>query len=152
MKLVTFGDEQRVGALDRDEIAVLDVPTMREWFERGGADDTAERTSLASARLRAVEHGRWTLVAALAGVSAVVDPSGAVTERIELFEQDIMMADVELSDARTVATVIGEWPEWLLTALAVAGVALTLVRTRLRPAQDRTREDAIRSRVGVDAR
>ena len=50
------------------------------------------------------------------------------------------------------ATVIGEWPQWLLTALAVAGVALTLVRTRLRPAQDRTREDAIRSRVGVDAR
>ena len=44
MKLVTFGDGAgRVGHVDGEEIAVLDVPTMREWFERGGADETGER-------------------------------------------------------------------------------------------------------------
>ncbi len=43
MKLVTFGDDERVGFLDGDEIAVLDAPTMREYFERGGADETGER-------------------------------------------------------------------------------------------------------------
>ena len=32
---------------------MLDVPTMREWFERGGADETGERVALAEARLRA---------------------------------------------------------------------------------------------------
>ena len=54
MKLVTFGEGQgRVGVLDGDEIAVLDVPTMREWFERGGADETGERVALAEPRLRA---------------------------------------------------------------------------------------------------
>ena len=53
MKLVTFGDEARVGVLDGDEIAVLDVPTMREYFERGGADETGERVPLADTRLRA---------------------------------------------------------------------------------------------------
>ena len=53
MKLVTFGDERRVGVLDGDEIAVLDVPTMREYFERGGADETGERVALAETRLRA---------------------------------------------------------------------------------------------------
>ena len=52
MKLVTF-DDGRVGWVDGDEIAVLDVPTMREWFERGGADETGERVPLAEARLRA---------------------------------------------------------------------------------------------------
>ncbi len=52
MKLVTF-DEGRVGRLEGDEIVVLDVPTMREWFERGGADETGERVSLAEAKLRA---------------------------------------------------------------------------------------------------
>jgi hypothetical protein len=52
MKLVTF-DEGRVGWLDGDEIAVLDVPTMRDWFERGGADETGERVPLGEARLRA---------------------------------------------------------------------------------------------------
>ena len=52
MKLVTF-DEGRVGRVDGDEVAVLEVPTMREWFERGGADETGERVALADARLRA---------------------------------------------------------------------------------------------------
>ena len=54
MKLVTFGEGAgRVGVLDGEEIAVLDVPTMREWFERGGADETGERVPLAETRLRA---------------------------------------------------------------------------------------------------
>ena len=36
-----FGDEEgRVGVLDGEEIAVLDVPTMRGVLERGGADET----------------------------------------------------------------------------------------------------------------
>ena len=54
MKLVTFGEGAgRVGVLEGEEIAVLDVPTMREWFERGGADETGERVALAETRLRA---------------------------------------------------------------------------------------------------
>jgi Rv2993c-like, N-terminal len=53
VKLVTFGDERRVGMLDGEEIAVLDVPTMREYFERGGAGETGERVPLADTRLRA---------------------------------------------------------------------------------------------------
>ena len=52
MKLVTY-DDGRVGYLDGEEIVGLDVPTMREWFERGGADETGERTPLAEAKLRA---------------------------------------------------------------------------------------------------
>ena len=39
--------------MEGEEIAVLDVPTMREWFERGGADETGERVPLAETRLRA---------------------------------------------------------------------------------------------------
>jgi 2-keto-4-pentenoate hydratase/2-oxohepta-3-ene-1,7-dioic acid hydratase in catechol pathway len=53
VKLVTFGDELRVGVLDGEEIAVLDVPTAREYFERGGADETGQRVALAETRLRA---------------------------------------------------------------------------------------------------
>jgi 2-keto-4-pentenoate hydratase/2-oxohepta-3-ene-1,7-dioic acid hydratase in catechol pathway len=52
MKLVTY-DDGKVGRVDGDEIVRLDVPTMREYFERGGADDTSERTPLAEASLRA---------------------------------------------------------------------------------------------------
>jgi 2-keto-4-pentenoate hydratase/2-oxohepta-3-ene-1,7-dioic acid hydratase in catechol pathway len=57
VKLVTYDDgkvaHSQVGRVEGEEIVRLDVPTMREYFERGGADDTSERTPLANARLRA---------------------------------------------------------------------------------------------------
>ena len=52
MKLVTY-DDSKVGRVDGDEIVRLDVPTMRGYFENGGAAETGERTPLAGARLRA---------------------------------------------------------------------------------------------------
>jgi 2-keto-4-pentenoate hydratase/2-oxohepta-3-ene-1,7-dioic acid hydratase in catechol pathway len=52
VKLVTF-DEGRVGALDGEEIVVLDVPDMRMYFERGGAFETGERVPVAEGLLRA---------------------------------------------------------------------------------------------------
>jgi len=52
VKLVTY-DDGHVGRVDGAEIVRLDVPTMRGWFERGGADETHERVALAEARLRA---------------------------------------------------------------------------------------------------
>ena len=38
MKLVTY-DNGKVGRIDGEEIVRLAVPSMREYFERGGADD-----------------------------------------------------------------------------------------------------------------
>jgi 2-keto-4-pentenoate hydratase/2-oxohepta-3-ene-1,7-dioic acid hydratase in catechol pathway len=62
MKLVTFeiGNETLVGAIDGEDIVVLDVPDMRALFELDGPvwvaaerRKTARRVPLASARLRA---------------------------------------------------------------------------------------------------
>jgi 2-keto-4-pentenoate hydratase/2-oxohepta-3-ene-1,7-dioic acid hydratase in catechol pathway len=52
MKLVTF-DDGRVGQLENGEVAELDVPSMREYFERGGARPTGTTTPLADVKLRA---------------------------------------------------------------------------------------------------
>jgi len=52
MKLVTL-DSGLVGHVDGEEVAILGVPTMRAYFERGGADETGDRIPLAEARLRA---------------------------------------------------------------------------------------------------
>jgi 2-keto-4-pentenoate hydratase/2-oxohepta-3-ene-1,7-dioic acid hydratase in catechol pathway len=55
MKLVTF-DDGRVGRLELEDQTVieLDVPSTREWFERGGeVRETGERLALADVRLRA---------------------------------------------------------------------------------------------------
>jgi 2-keto-4-pentenoate hydratase/2-oxohepta-3-ene-1,7-dioic acid hydratase in catechol pathway len=52
MKLVTY-DGGNVGRIDGDEIVRLDVPDMRTYFERGGAEESGERTPLAAADLAA---------------------------------------------------------------------------------------------------
>ena len=52
MKLVTY-DGGKVGRVDGEEIVRLEVPDMRTYFERGGADDVDERAALAEADLEA---------------------------------------------------------------------------------------------------
>ncbi|HZB22801.1 MAG TPA: fumarylacetoacetate hydrolase family protein [Gaiellaceae bacterium] len=52
MKLVTY-DGGKVGRIEGDEIVRLDVSSMREYFERGGAQDHGERAPLAGADLDA---------------------------------------------------------------------------------------------------
>ena len=53
MKLVTFGDGL-VGRVEGDDLVHrLDVPDMRTYFERGGADDAGEVYPLEDVRLRA---------------------------------------------------------------------------------------------------
>ena len=53
MKLVTYNDG-RVGRVEGDRVIALDVPTMREYFERGGdVQPTGEEVALAEVTLRA---------------------------------------------------------------------------------------------------
>src|SRR3954471_16889733 len=52
MKLITF-DDGKVGRVDGDTVVQLDVPDMRTYFERGGADDKGREVPLAGVRLRA---------------------------------------------------------------------------------------------------
>lgn len=142
------GDE--VGVLDVAGVAVGAVICFEVAFDglvsdavRGGAEILAVQTNnagfgyspmteqqLAMSRLRAVEHGRPTLVAALAGVSAVIDRDGQVTDRLELFTQGVMVAEIEPSDDTTVATAVGGWPEVVLTAGALGAVLLAGRRPR----------------------
>jgi 2-keto-4-pentenoate hydratase/2-oxohepta-3-ene-1,7-dioic acid hydratase in catechol pathway len=52
MRLVTY-DDGKVGRVDGDEVVQLDVPTMREYFGRGGADVTGCELGLVDVKLRA---------------------------------------------------------------------------------------------------
>lgn len=104
----------------REGAQILAVQTNNATF--GFAPMTEQQ--LAMSRIRAIEHDRTVLVAALAGVSAVIDRDGAVRERRELFTRGVMVADVELSEATTPATTVGEWPEWVLCGLALGAAGL----------------------------
>lgn len=96
---------------------------------------TAEAVQqLAMTRLRAIEHGRATVQVSTVGVSAIIRPDGSVVDDTKLFTRDVLVARVPLRNARTVADRVGGWPEAALTALALLGLALVVVRRRL---QDR---------------
>jgi 2-keto-4-pentenoate hydratase/2-oxohepta-3-ene-1,7-dioic acid hydratase in catechol pathway len=52
MRLVTF-DDGKVGRVDGETVHELAVASMREYFERGGADDAGREYALTDVRLRA---------------------------------------------------------------------------------------------------
>jgi apolipoprotein N-acyltransferase len=80
--------------------------------------------SLASARLRAVESGRWVLQSSTTGYSAIVSPDGDVTHRSELREAVVLAGDAELRSGSTPAMALGSWP---LIAAAAAVLAWCIV-------------------------
>ncbi|MFD0202396.1 MULTISPECIES: apolipoprotein N-acyltransferase [Saccharothrix] len=110
---------------------LIAIPTNNATF--GYTEMTYQQ--LAMSRVRAVEHGKSVVVAATSGVSAIVAPDGAVTARTGMFTPDALVATVPLRGEATLATRLGAWPEWVMTALGLMAVAiaLTVTRRRTRP-------------------
>ncbi|WP_216843380.1 apolipoprotein N-acyltransferase [Phytoactinopolyspora alkaliphila] len=126
--------EVGVDEVVRDAVAeggqMLAVQTNNATF----GDSPMTEQHLAMSRMRAVEHGRTVVVSALSGVSAVIGPDGAVQQRTELFTQDVLVAEVPLSDASTVATIVGPAPEWVLVAVGLGALGAAFAVGRRRPA------------------
>ncbi|MFS8097166.1 apolipoprotein N-acyltransferase [Lentzea alba] len=101
---------------------LLVVPTNNAWYGRG--EMTYQQ--LAMARLRAVEHGRAVVVAAISGVSAVVRPDGSVVQSTGMFTDDLMVDSVPLRSDITFATRWGGAIHVLLTGAAFAACLVGL--------------------------
>ena len=110
----------------RDGAQFLAAPTNNATF--GDTEMTYQQ--LAMSRVRAVEHGRATVVAATTGVSAIISPNGSVTEETELFAPAALVADIPLRTNLTVATRLGQWPEYALIAFAGVMLIAGMVRAR----------------------
>lgn len=95
------------------------VPTNNAWYGRG--EMTYQQ--LAMARLRAVEHGRAVVVAAVSGVSAVIRPDGGVVRSTGMFTEETLVDTVPLRSGTTVATRWGGLLEALCAVLALTGCA-----------------------------
>lgn len=74
-------------------------------------------------RLRAIESAGSLAVAATTGISALIDSTGTPVQRINSGETGYRVGEVSLQGSRTLSTIIGAWPEALLSLLAV--IALT---------------------------
>ena len=98
---------------------------------------SAESTQqLAMSRLRAIESGRSTIQISTVGVSGVIDATGRVLQRTELFVPAQMVASVPLRTSLTPATRAGALPAWTVvlvvatTTVAGMGAAMSARRTR----------------------
>jgi apolipoprotein N-acyltransferase len=93
---------------------------------------------LAMARIRAVEFDRAMVVAGTTGVSAIIAPDGALIASSQTWQRTVLEARVPLLSNATLALRLGEWPEIVLSALAVAALAWAIalgVADRRRPAR-----------------
>ncbi|HJQ41986.1 MAG TPA: apolipoprotein N-acyltransferase [Jatrophihabitantaceae bacterium] len=104
---------------------------------------------LAMTKLRAIETGRTVIQAATTGKSAIVEPDGkVVAESGALFTPSVLVSSIPLETDRTLAVRLGAVPEYVLAAIALAGIlyaALPWMRSRRwhrpgRPATDDVEE------------
>ncbi|MFF3491936.1 apolipoprotein N-acyltransferase [Streptomyces sp. NPDC002795] len=116
----TVRDQVREGA------QILSVPSNNATFERS----QMTYQQLAMDRVRAVEHGRTVMVPVTSGVSAVIRADGSIAQQTGMFEPATLLADVPKRTSQTLATRVGVWPEALIVAIGVGGLAWAVVRAR----------------------
>ena len=107
---------------------VLAVPSNNATF--GRSDMTYQQ--LAMSRVRAVEHDRAVLVVTTSGVSATITPDGTVTAATSSFTPDVLVGATPLRATTTLADRLQAFPEWVLSAVGLAGVGFALRAARRR--------------------
>jgi apolipoprotein N-acyltransferase len=113
---------------------LVTVQTSNAMFSRTG--QLAQQFEIS--RLRALETGRWVVVAAINGVSGVVRPDGSVVASVPARGQDVLVETVGLSTTLTPAVRLGVWPARVVLAfLVVHTLAVAIAyRRRRRGARD----------------
>lgn len=81
-------------------------------------------------RLRAIETGRWVVVASTNGISGFIDPHGAVQSQLEPRTAGTAVETISLASGETWATRLAIPVSWLIGAIALAGLAGGIVRKR----------------------
>jgi apolipoprotein N-acyltransferase len=117
---------------------LLTVQTNNATFNTAEAEQ-----QLAMVRLRAVEHGRDSLMVSTVGVSGFVGTDGAVHGATGFNTPAVVVRDMRLGGPTTLATRLGQWPEWagvVLAGIALAG-ALPLRRRRATIDEDARKAD-----------
>lgn len=111
---------------------LLIVSTNNSSFER----TAASRQHVAFSQVRAAEHRIYVAHAALTGISAVVEPSGRISQQTRLFEEAVLTPTVRFA---TGMTFYGKVGDWLPLSLAVLVLVLAIWRASEKPRTKRRR-------------
>lgn len=106
----------------RDATLLINV-TNNAWF----GDSTATHQHLQIARMRALEAGRYLVVAANDGITAAIGPHGAIVARLPQFQEAVLRAEVQPTTGLTPYARLGNYP-----VISGAGVLLGLAVWRRR--------------------
>ncbi len=128
---VAYDDLVRDAVLAGGE--VLLVQTNNATF--GRTDESTQQ--LAMSRLRAIEHGRATIQISTVGVSAVITPSGVMTQQTGLFTAEQMVASLPLRSELTPASRFGDAIAWTLRVLGPLTVVAGIAGARRTPRAER---------------
>lgn len=133
-------DEGIAGQVARGAELVT-VQTSNAMFSRTG--QLAQQFEIS--RLRALETGRWVVVAAINGISGVVRPDGTVVSSVPARGQQVLVETVGLSTTTTPAVRLGVWPARLALVFLVGHTVAVLIaygrrRRGLRPVAGRTEQ------------
>ena len=104
--------------------------TNDSWY----GDGHEQEQHLILASVRTIEHRRWLLRATSTGISAFVDASGRIIQRIPRDLRAVAVRDVPMLKGTTLYEILGDWPGYL-SAFFLAGlfVAHRLRRQRAIP-------------------
>jgi len=94
--------------------------TNDSWY--GAGHEQEQHLMLAA--VRSIEHRRWLLRATSTGISAFVDASGRVRQRIERNQGGVALSDVPMLQGTTPYALLGDWPGWV----ALAAIAVVVIR------------------------
>ncbi len=112
-------------------------PHLVRQFANGGADvlanisndgyfgrSAAREQHLKLVRMRAIENRRWIIRSTNDGISAIIDPSGRVTERLPMYKETGARMRFGYEAGTTFYTRHGDWFAWscLAAGFGLAGV------------------------------
>jgi apolipoprotein N-acyltransferase len=145
MKSGTRTAPLRVAGLEVADAICFDIAyddVVRDQV-REGADLITVQTSNASfifthqveqqfaiTRLRAIESGRWLVVASTNGRTGVIAPDGTTVASADERTTAVLVEQVGLSDGLTPAMRLGAWPSRLFGILTLAGLVAGTVAYR----------------------
>jgi apolipoprotein N-acyltransferase len=99
----------------RTDAQVMVNLTNDSWY--GGGHEQEQHLMLAA--VRSIEHRRWLVRATSTGISAFVDASGRVVQRIGRNQRGIAIREVPMMQGATLYEWLGDWPGWLALGLLV---------------------------------
>ncbi len=111
----------------RENVGFLVNITNDAWFGR----TSAPHQHLSMTVFRAIENRLFLIRAANTGISAIIDPKGAIVSRTGLFERTILRGGVKIIDEKTCYTAYGDAFVYLcIIALLIITISTTQRRKK----------------------